>query len=72
MPDDLHARVIGAGVRLMALSAEDALAVADLPLHHRDPFARLLVAQARRGGWTLVSADARLRACDVPVLDPLA
>ena len=72
VPDDLHANVVGAGVRLLALSAEDALAVAALPLHHRDPFDRLLVAQARGGGWTLVSADARLRAYDVPVLDALA
>jgi len=35
------------------LSAEHGLAVANLPPHHRDPFDRLLVAQARQEGFTL-------------------
>lgn len=34
-----------------------ALEVALLPSHHRDPFDRLLVAQARKEGLTLVTAD---------------
>ncbi len=32
-------------------------AVAGLPLHHRDPFDRLLIAQARIEGLTLLTAD---------------
>ena len=28
-----------------------------LPLHHRDPFDRMLVAQAHATGWPIVSAD---------------
>ena len=39
-----------------------------LPLHHRDPFDRLLVAQAQVEGLTLLTADARLSAYDVPVI----
>jgi PIN domain nuclease of toxin-antitoxin system len=31
--------------------------VADLPLHHRDPFDRLLIAQARREKMTLLTCD---------------
>jgi PIN domain nuclease of toxin-antitoxin system len=50
VPDDLHARVLDSGVRVLGLSPEDGLAVANLPLHHRDPLDRLLVAQARHGG----------------------
>jgi PIN domain nuclease of toxin-antitoxin system len=45
---------------------------AELPLHHRDPFDRLLVAQARQDVFTLVTADERIHAYDVAVLDPLA
>lgn len=71
VPDDLEAHVSGAGIRVLGLSAAHALAVAKLPLHHRDPFDRLLVAQARADGCTLVSADERLRAYDVAVVDPL-
>jgi len=72
VPGDLHERVVGTGVRLLGLSADHGLAVASLPLHHRDPFDRLLVAQAQHEGFTLVSADGRIGAYDVAVLDPLA
>ena len=40
-----------------------------LPPHHRDPFDRMLVAQARVEGLTLVTADERIRRYDVAVLD---
>jgi PIN domain nuclease of toxin-antitoxin system len=72
VPEDLLARVTGTGVRVLGLSPEDGLAVASLPLHHRDPFDRLLIAQARYRGLTLVTADPRIHAYDVAVLDPLA
>lgn len=45
-----------------------ALAVAELPAHHRDPFDRLLVAQARAESLTLVSADPLIRKYDVNIL----
>jgi PIN domain nuclease of toxin-antitoxin system len=70
VPDDFHARVLESGVRILGLSAEHGLAVGRLPLHHRDPFDRLLVAQAQEGGYTLVTADRRIPAYDVAVLDP--
>ena len=36
-----------------------------LPLHHRDPFDRLLVATAKVEGMTLVSADSNMELYDV-------
>ncbi len=42
--------------------------VAALPWHHRDPFDRLLAAQARADALTLVTRDRRFRAYDVKVL----
>jgi len=39
-----------------------------LPPHHRDPFDRLLVAQARCEKLTLISGDKALGAYDVPIL----
>lgn len=36
-------------------------------MHHRDPFERLLVAQARHEGLTLVSTDTAFDAYDVEV-----
>ncbi|HUF31843.1 MAG TPA: type II toxin-antitoxin system VapC family toxin [Acidimicrobiales bacterium] len=47
-----------------------ALAVADLPEHHRDPFDRLLVAQAQQLGVPILSADPAFAAYDVEVLVP--
>ena len=44
------------------------LAVRDLPPLHRDPFDRLLVAQAGYEGLTLVTRDEQVMAYDVPVL----
>ena len=70
VPDDLYAHVVKSGLRVLGLSADHGLAVASLPLHHRDPFDRLLVAQARHEGLTLVTADVRLHAYDVGVIDP--
>ena len=70
VPDDLHAHVVGTGLRVLGLSPDHGLAVASLPLHHRDPFDRLLVAQARHERLTLVTADARLHAYGVAVIDP--
>ncbi|MBJ7328258.1 MAG: type II toxin-antitoxin system VapC family toxin [Solirubrobacteraceae bacterium] len=42
--------------------------VEGLPWHHRDPFDRLLVAQAIVESHTLVTADRQLAAYDVPVI----
>lgn len=63
----------GNQLRVMGLSHlpvtwQDAGEVATLPLHHRDPFDRILVAQARRHGLVLVTADDALTAYDVSVL----
>ncbi|MCB9740685.1 MAG: type II toxin-antitoxin system VapC family toxin [Deltaproteobacteria bacterium] len=39
--------------------------LASLPMHHRDPFDRMIVAQARTDGLQLLSFDAALQAYDV-------
>jgi PIN domain nuclease of toxin-antitoxin system len=70
VPGDFEAEVLDMGVRVLALTAEHGLGVGELPLHHRDPFDRLLVAQARHEGMTIVTADPAIRAYDVAVLDP--
>ena len=39
-----------------------------LPLHHRDPFDRLIIAQAQVEGMTVVGRDEAFRRYDVDVL----
>lgn len=45
-----------------------AIEVGRLPRHHRDPFDRLLIAQARVEGLTIVTADRLFDSYDVPTL----
>ncbi|MEU7819102.1 PIN domain-containing protein [Pseudonocardia sp. NPDC049154] len=52
----------------MPITAAHARAAAALPAHHRDPFDRVLVAQARLEGLTLVTADPAIDAYQVVVL----
>ena len=67
-PDDLLAQLEGAGVELLPITARHADLVASLPLHHRDPFDRLLVAQATVEGLALVTDDESIRRYDVEVI----
>ncbi|MCP9488569.1 MAG: type II toxin-antitoxin system VapC family toxin [Solirubrobacteraceae bacterium MAG38_C4-C5] len=50
------------------MTERHALAAAALPMHHADPFDRMLVAQARAEGLPLVGSDAALAAYDVEVI----
>ena len=45
-----------------------AAAVAELPLHHADPFDRMLIAQAQAEGLTVVTHDHKFEPYRVPVL----
>jgi len=44
-------------VRLLPVSLSHVLRVEELPLHHRDPFDRLLIAQSIEEKWPIVTAD---------------
>lgn len=55
-------------VRELAITHAHALAVGVLPSHHRDPFDRVLVAQAQVEGLTLVTADSVFTDYDVRLI----
>jgi len=46
-----------AGIELLPIEIADVARVATLPFHHRDPFDRMLAAQAFERGFTIVSID---------------
>jgi PIN domain nuclease of toxin-antitoxin system len=54
---DLVDAVEASGFEWLPISAEHARSAARLPQHHRDPFDRMLIAQAVTDGCTLVSRD---------------
>jgi len=68
VPGDLKERVAAAGIRVLALSPAHGLGVAGLPVHHRDPFDRLIIAQALSEQLTVVTADVRFRAYGVDLV----
>jgi PIN domain nuclease of toxin-antitoxin system len=52
----------------LPIRADHALRAAELPLVHRDPFDRMLVAQAQAEGVPLLTNDPRIREYDVSVV----
>lgn len=72
LPDPVEvyvpARMGDLGITGLAVEHSHALAVSALPMHHRDPFDRLLIAQAARLGVPILTADAAFDAYDVEVL----
>jgi PIN domain nuclease of toxin-antitoxin system len=67
-PVDLPERVRDAGFRGIPIMTAHAIAAGRLPLLHRDPFDRMLVAQARCEDLTLVTRDEDIQKYDVPLL----
>lgn len=53
----------------LAITTEHALAVENLPPHHKDPFDRMLVTQAQIEKLTLVTRDPRIKAYAVPIIE---
>jgi PIN domain nuclease of toxin-antitoxin system len=58
----LRSGLLAEGLTELAIRPEHLFALGRLPWHHRDPFDRLLVAQAVVEKLTLLSADAALKA----------
>ena len=65
---DYVAAVCAAGARELPITIAHAQAVGSLPLHHRDPFDRLLVAQAMAEDAIVVSGDPHVARYGVDVL----
>jgi PIN domain nuclease of toxin-antitoxin system len=61
-PGEILAAALDTGFAELPVRAAAALKVAELPPHHRDPFDRLLVAQALTEPARLYTADAALEA----------
>jgi len=68
IPDTVESGVVASGFEQLPITFGHAEAVGTLPLHHGDPFDRLLVAQAKAERLVLVTHDRRLAEYDVPIL----
>jgi PIN domain nuclease of toxin-antitoxin system len=67
-PEDVIERVEEAGARILTVTPRHAHATGALPLHHRDPFDRLLIAQAQLEDCAILTGDGAFAAYDVRVV----
>ncbi len=68
-PGGLGARCVDGGFDPLDITFEHAAVAGQLPMHHADPFDRMLVAQAVVEQATIVTADAAFGRYDVAVLE---
>ena len=59
--DRLIRGLVGSGVRLLGIGVDDAITAGSLDWEHRDPFDRMIVAQAIRNNLTVVTRDDAIR-----------
>lgn len=60
VPGDAETAILACGFAPLAITVGYSARVGELPLHHMDPFDRMLVAQAQLEGLELLTADAGL------------
>jgi PIN domain nuclease of toxin-antitoxin system len=68
VPERLYETVLAQGFTWLPIGADHAISAALLPMHHRDPWDRILIAQAMDQVATLVTRDVRISAYDVSTL----
>ena len=69
-PDNVEQAIITTGLTQLPITIEHILAVRHLPLDkHKDPFDRLLVAQAKVEGLTLITRDTQLDVYGIPIIE---
>lgn len=68
-PDDLEQQLEDNAFTPLPLQVRHGLAVEGLPQHHRDPFDRLLIAQARCEELTILTADRMFKAYDIRMVN---
>ena len=67
-PLDIEDAIVESGLRPIPMAFSDVAELSALPRHHADPFDRMLVAQARARGLTVLTHDRQLTSYDVPCM----
>ena len=63
--EDIEPQLIAAGITILPVTFTDTVQFRYLPLHHRDPFDRILVVQAINHSLVLISCDVAFDAYDL-------
>lgn len=67
-PDDMVSIVEEMGFSGLPISLEDGQSILDLPLLHKDPFDRMLIAQALNSKLTIITNDQMIPTYDVKTM----
>jgi len=67
-PANLAAEIAANGFREMTITFAHALSAGELPMHHSDPFDRMLVVQTKLESLTLVTRDERMERYGIPTI----
>jgi len=68
VPNDLRSQLRKNYFSELKITFEHALEVEKLPLHHKNPFDRMLIAQAKVEGLTIITNDKIFKKYKVPVI----
>ncbi|MCC5618784.1 type II toxin-antitoxin system VapC family toxin [Nostoc sp. CHAB 5836] len=66
-PGNLEEALRFSQFEVLCMTLAYGIKVADLPLHHKDPFDRMLIAQALVEGLTIITVDQKFKSYDVPL-----
>ena len=72
LPEDFFDSITEAGYEVMPIRISHLNVYRTLPMHHRDPFDRMLVAQARAEAMTLISRDPEVARYGIEIPPPEA
>jgi PIN domain nuclease of toxin-antitoxin system len=56
------------GVNVLSIKLDHALQIEKLPMHHRDPFDRILIAQSMEEDWPIITSDPMFKKYPVRVI----
>ena len=69
IPSNFYRVIKNQGFELLSITADHAYAVGELPMHHRDPFDRMIIAQAKLENLRVVTHDIMFQKYNIPVLE---
>lgn len=67
-PKDIEGGIKASGFSILPIEFFHVLAVEKLPLYHKDPFDRVLVAQSQVENLTLITSDQKIWKYDIDIL----
>lgn len=68
LPQDWKKTIKDSRFEILPINLEYALTLESLPLHHNDPFDRMLIAQVKAESLTMITTDSKIKRYKIPIL----